>query len=134
TNQTLTGSFTLSASAAIASGSTARLTVACLFVDGVANNAAAVNNGLTYWSSGLNNRGPAGNCYDIRSLSSTTIRWDLDATTWSNGDHQISVRVYDSANKESALVSVPVKVTNPAPEITSLLPKSGSLVYGDFNV
>jgi hypothetical protein len=44
------------------------------------------------------------------------------------------VRVYDSANKESALVSVPVKVRNAAPEVTSLLPKTGALVYGNFNV
>jgi hypothetical protein len=44
------------------------------------------------------------------------------------------VRVYDSANKESALVSVPVKVTNAAPEVTSLIPKSGAVVYGNFNV
>jgi uncharacterized membrane protein YphA (DoxX/SURF4 family) len=131
---TVTGNFTLSATAAIASGSTARLVAACLLIDGVNTTAAAVNNSPTYWSNGLTNRGPSANCFDVRSLTTATLAWNLDATTWSNGDRQVAVKVFDSTGKESSLASIQLTVTNPAPEITSLSPKDASILYGNFDI
>jgi len=79
-------------------------------------------------------RSVAGCWNTYNQYGSMVFGWSLDAGTFSNGTHTFTIKVIDSTNKESIVVSRSVTVNNPPPTLTIVTPISGTKIAGKVTV
>ncbi len=118
---TVTGKFTISASYALAPGSTGRIAKVCLTLDG--NTFETVDLNGSYFTG----------C-DMDYFRETHDSWVIDSTTWQDGPHIFTVQVTDSDGRSSAAEKLTVNSSNPSPTVTWTSPAPGSTVAGKFTI
>jgi len=114
-NRTVSGVFTVAASAWAASTGTATIKKWCLTVDGLKvpsdvamgfeDNAVTFNADTGCWSG----------VYSYDNLTSGTFQWD--STAWPNGSHTYVITVTDTSNRTATSPTLTVAVANTAPSV-----------------
>jgi hypothetical protein len=115
-NQTVTGSFTLSAKAFPHSSGTATIKKWCLTVDG---SPVTTNVASSYITSSYATFNADTGCWTRFSTSYnlTNAIFSWDSTTWTNGSHTYSVTVTDSSDRTASSGTLTLSTYNYNPEV-----------------
>ena len=123
---TQSGVFSVSATGAIPSGSTATIQSICFKLDGSLTT-GYTSNSWTYYTTTV---GGIGTCRTNQNGNNRTFTWQIDATSLSNGTHSLDVLIIDSSGKRSEWASTSFVVNKPLPTISIITPVSGQQVAG----
>ena len=63
-----------------------------------------------------------------------TFSWLMDATTWTNGNHVLTLKIIDSTGKQSEIASRTINVAIAVPTVSFTTPSSGQTLSGPFTL